>query len=140
MHAIAYEKFGPASVLKLVEVPLPKRNPGEVLVKVHAAGVNPIDYKVRLSLCLQPEGHAIQGAAALPLHHSFLITPGHDMLAIAHCAKYRSGLGRIFPSFLSQGHRLPVETLQASLKRLMTHQRWTSPTYIFLSLLCLMLT
>ena len=51
MHAIAYEEFGAASVLKLVEVPLPKRNPGEVLVKVHAAGVNPIDYKVRPSLC-----------------------------------------------------------------------------------------
>lgn len=83
MHAIAYEEFGPASVLKLVEVPLPKRNPGEVLVKVHAAGVNPIDYKVRLSLWLQPEGHAIQGAAAPSLHHSFLITPGHDMLDIA---------------------------------------------------------
>ena len=48
-HAIVYEQFGPPSVLKLVEMPMPKRNSGEVLIKVHAAGVNPLDWKVSFS-------------------------------------------------------------------------------------------
>ncbi len=47
-HAIAYDQFGPSSVLKYVEVPMPKRNPGEVLIKVQASSVNPLDYKVSL--------------------------------------------------------------------------------------------
>ncbi len=49
-HAIAYEQFGPPSVLKYVEVPMPKRNPGEVLIRVQASSVNPLDYKV----CINP--------------------------------------------------------------------------------------
>jgi NADPH:quinone reductase-like Zn-dependent oxidoreductase len=45
--AARYHEYGPSEVLKLDEVPKPEPGPGEVLVRVHAAGVNPIDWKFR---------------------------------------------------------------------------------------------
>src|SRR5260370_30774684 len=50
MKAIRIHNFGGPEVLKYEEAPRPKPEAGEVLVRVHAAGVNPIDWKVR-------EGH-----------------------------------------------------------------------------------
>ncbi|EIE23993.1 alcohol dehydrogenase [Coccomyxa subellipsoidea C-169] len=47
MEAIVFDTFGPPSVLKLVQYPKPRPRKGEVLVKIHAAGVNPVDYKIR---------------------------------------------------------------------------------------------
>jgi NADPH2:quinone reductase len=43
MKAIRVHEFGGPSVLKLEEFPDPKPGPGEVLVRVRAAGVNPVD-------------------------------------------------------------------------------------------------
>jgi NADPH:quinone reductase-like Zn-dependent oxidoreductase len=47
MRAIQYTRFGGPEVLELVEVPDPHPGPGEVRVAVRAAGVNPIDWKMR---------------------------------------------------------------------------------------------
>ena len=43
MRAIRVHEFGGPSVLKLEEVPDPKPGPGELLVRLRAAGVNPVD-------------------------------------------------------------------------------------------------
>jgi len=43
MRAIRVHEFGGPAVLKLEEIPDPKPGPGEVLVRVRAAGVNPVD-------------------------------------------------------------------------------------------------
>lgn len=43
MKAISIEAFGAPDVLELREVPRPQPGPGEVLVRIRAAGVNPID-------------------------------------------------------------------------------------------------
>jgi NADPH2:quinone reductase len=47
MKAIQVHEFGGPEVLKLDEIPTPKAGPGQVLVKVHAAGVNPYDTYMR---------------------------------------------------------------------------------------------
>ncbi|MDQ0120924.1 NADP-dependent oxidoreductase [Pseudarthrobacter sp902506025] len=46
MKAITYSKYGSPDVLELTEQPMPKVGPGMVLVKVKAASVNPVDWKI----------------------------------------------------------------------------------------------
>jgi NADPH:quinone reductase-like Zn-dependent oxidoreductase len=47
MRAARFHDYGPPEVLVVEEVPRPTPQGGEVLVRVHAAGVNPIDWKLR---------------------------------------------------------------------------------------------
>lgn len=47
MNAIQVHQFGGPEVLALHEIPAPKPGPGEVLVRVRAAGVNPYDTYMR---------------------------------------------------------------------------------------------
>ena len=47
MRAIVVPEFGSAEVLKLQAVPEPKPGEHDLLIEVHACGLNPIDYKVR---------------------------------------------------------------------------------------------
>lgn len=48
MRAITQQALGGPEVLELVDLPQPEPAPTEVLVRVAAAGVNPVDWKVRL--------------------------------------------------------------------------------------------
>ena len=45
MRAVVLDEFG--GPLALREVPVPVPGPGEILVRVHASGVNPLDLKIR---------------------------------------------------------------------------------------------
>ena len=47
MKAVRIRKYGGPEVLQYEDAPRPHPQAGEVLVRVHAAGVNPIDWKVR---------------------------------------------------------------------------------------------
>jgi len=47
MKAIAINEFGGLDKLQLMDLPVPEIRPGEILVKVSAAGVNPVDWKIR---------------------------------------------------------------------------------------------
>lgn len=58
MKAIQIHKFGGPEVLQLNDVPRPEPGPRQVLVRIHAAGVNPVDWKIR-------EGHL--GRMPLPM-------------------------------------------------------------------------
>ncbi len=49
-HAIVYSEFGGPDVLRLVELPAVTPAAGDVAVRVEAAGVNPIDVKLRAGL------------------------------------------------------------------------------------------
>lgn len=47
MRAITYSKFGSADVLELTDQPDPHIGPDTLLVRVKAASVNPVDWKIR---------------------------------------------------------------------------------------------
>jgi NADPH2:quinone reductase len=60
MRAVVLDEFG--GTLTVQEVPVPVPGPGEVLVRVHASGVNPLDLKIRAG----EAGHArVQTPAVL---------------------------------------------------------------------------
>ncbi|NJP69343.1 NADP-dependent oxidoreductase [Streptomyces sp. C1-2] len=60
MRAVTQKEFGGREVLSVGEVARPEPLPTEVLVRVHAAGVNPVDWKTR-------EGQGMAGLQSLPL-------------------------------------------------------------------------
>ena len=57
-RAVIYETFGGPEMLELRDVPEPHASPGEVRVRVTAAGLNPMDW----ILAARPEAAADQGA------------------------------------------------------------------------------
>lgn len=70
MKAIAFAEFGDPEVMSLQELPDPLLGPDQVLVEVKAAGVNPVDFKIRAGY--------LQG---LMPHHLPLI-PGWDVAGV----------------------------------------------------------
>jgi NADPH2:quinone reductase len=65
VKAIRVHQFGDPDVMKLEDVPDPQAGPGQVVVKVHASGVNPVDtyirggtYAVKPALPYTPGGDA----------------------------------------------------------------------------------
>lgn len=56
MRAIDPERAGGPEVLRVVERPVPVPGPGEVLIRVHAAGVNRSDVLQRMGLYAPPAG------------------------------------------------------------------------------------
>ncbi len=81
MKAILVREFGGPGVLKLEEVPIPKPGPGQVLVRVGAAGVNPYDTYMRNGT------YAIK--PALPY------TPGSDAAGVVQ--EVGDGVSRVKP-------------------------------------------
>ncbi|MFC4022174.1 NADP-dependent oxidoreductase [Micromonospora sp. GCM10011542] len=70
MKAIAIDTYGGADLLTVRELPVPPVGPDTVLVRVRAAGVNPVDWKIR-------EGYL---AGAFPSH--FPLVPGWDAAGV----------------------------------------------------------
>jgi NADPH:quinone reductase-like Zn-dependent oxidoreductase len=73
MKAIRLHEFGGPEVLRFEEVPLPKVKPGEVLVRVHAAGINPPDWYLRDGYKTVP---GFEPPVALP------VVPGSDVSGV----------------------------------------------------------
>ena len=70
MRAIAITEYGGPERLTVTELPEPPVGPDVVLVRVRAAGVNPVDWKIR-------EGYL---AGAFPAH--FPLVPGWDLAGV----------------------------------------------------------
>jgi NADPH:quinone reductase-like Zn-dependent oxidoreductase len=66
MNAVIIRSFGGPEVLENTDLPRPKPTNGEVLIRVRAASVNPVDYKIR-------SGSYVKTAIKLPL------VPGRDV-------------------------------------------------------------
>jgi NADPH:quinone reductase-like Zn-dependent oxidoreductase len=47
MKAIVLNEYSDSNHLKLTEIPVPKSGIGEIQVNVEAAGIDPIDWKLR---------------------------------------------------------------------------------------------
>ena len=47
MHAVLIRRFGGPEVVEFGELPVPARRPGQLLLKVEAASLNPVDWKTR---------------------------------------------------------------------------------------------
>ena len=57
MKAIVHERYGPPDVLELREVELPAISDEQVLVRVHASSVNPVEwYGVTGRMFVRPSG------------------------------------------------------------------------------------
>ena len=76
MKALRFSAFGPPSVLRIEEIPVPEAGAGESLIQVKAAGINPSDYK-------NVAGHF--RSTTLPR------TPGRDFAGIVVKGKHRAG-------------------------------------------------
>jgi NADPH:quinone reductase-like Zn-dependent oxidoreductase len=50
MRALAIDRYGGPEVLRLQDLPPPALGDDDVLIDVHAAGVNPLDFKIRAGL------------------------------------------------------------------------------------------
>lgn len=64
MKAARIHSFGGPDVIRYEEAPVPNPTAGEVLVRIHAAGVNPVDWKIR-------EGHIGERRFPLTLGNDF---------------------------------------------------------------------
>ena len=67
MRAVAINHYGSSEKLTLVDLQEPRTGPGEVLIRDRAAGVNPVDWKIR------------SGMVRLFLHLRFPFVPGLDI-------------------------------------------------------------
>ncbi len=47
MKAVRFDQYGDVDVLRVDDVPTPEPGPGQVLVQVKAAGINPGEAKIR---------------------------------------------------------------------------------------------
>ncbi|WP_250286658.1 MULTISPECIES: NADP-dependent oxidoreductase [unclassified Frankia] len=74
MKSVRVYRTGPPRVLQLDDVDRPEPGPGEVLVRVHAAGVNPPDWYARSGFSLIPE--SMRPAVQFPF------TPGTDVSGV----------------------------------------------------------
>lgn len=74
MKAVRIHEYGGPEVLRYEEAPRPQPRPDDVLIRVHAAGVNPVDWKIR-------EGYAREA-----LKHSLPLIPGWDVSGVVEAA------------------------------------------------------
>ncbi len=90
MRAVLIHETGDPDVLRLQEVDRPEPGDGEVLIRVHAASVNPIDWKIRRGL--RPKqlpavlGNDVSGTVELSRARGF--AEGDEVFGIAASGAY----------------------------------------------------
>jgi NADPH:quinone reductase len=116
MKALRFAEFGPASVLRIEEVPIPAPGAGETLVRVRAAAINPSD---------------IGNVAGHFRHTTLPRTPGRDFAGVVVKGKQREGeevwgscpsLGIVHDGSHAEYVAVPAETLSTKPKSLSLEQ------------------
>ncbi|GAB3564880.1 NADP-dependent oxidoreductase [Amycolatopsis endophytica] len=79
MKAIALREYGSADDLRLIDVPDPKVGPAEVLIRVKAAAINPVDWKL-----------ATGGLDAV-MEVRFPLVPGWDVAGVVEQVGFDAG-------------------------------------------------
>jgi len=88
MRAVRFDEYGGLDVLKVIEVPTPEPGPGQVLVEVKAAGINPGEAKIRAGLLHERfpatfpsgEGSDLAGTVAAMGHGVTGIASGEEVI------------------------------------------------------------
>ena len=70
MRAVVFDRYGAADVLHLADIAQPHAQPGQIRIRVHAAAVNPVDWKIR------------SGASAAFHQTTFPHVPGLDAAGV----------------------------------------------------------
>jgi NADPH:quinone reductase-like Zn-dependent oxidoreductase len=76
MRAMTYETYGGPEVLALTQQPRPKVGPGEVLVRVRSASVNPVDWKL------------MSGGLDAVMDVRFPVVPGWDVSGVVEAVGF----------------------------------------------------
>lgn len=78
-----FHSYGGPEVLRIEDVPIPSVRADEVLIRVHAAGVNPLDWKVRAGYSRLPFDWAMrEGYAPLRTPDTLPAIPGFDVAGV----------------------------------------------------------
>jgi NADPH:quinone reductase-like Zn-dependent oxidoreductase len=76
MKAVVFERFGGPEGLRVADVPMPKVGPGEILIRIRSAAVNPVDWKI------------IAGKLDGIMQTFFPATPGWDVAGVVEAVGF----------------------------------------------------
>jgi NADPH2:quinone reductase len=121
MKAVAMHAFGGPEVLALTDLPRPKAERGEMLIRTLAAGVNPVDWKVR------------EGLLSPRVPHGFPLIPGWDVAGVVEelgegCQRFRKG-DRVF-AYARKPH-IQWGTYAEFVAVAERHVAWMPPSLLF---------
>lgn len=97
MKAMTYSQYGGTEVLTQTERPVPKVSPGAVLIRVMAAGVNPVDWKV------------MSGGLDPFMDVSFPVVPGWDVAGVVEAVGFDTPEFQVGDEVYSYGRRDTVQ-------------------------------
>lgn len=97
MKAMTYAQYGGTEVLEQTERPTPKVAPGAVLIRVKAAGVNPVDWKV------------MSGGLDPFMDVNFPVTPGWDVAGVVEAVGFDTPEFKVGDEVYSYGRRDTVQ-------------------------------
>jgi len=97
MKAMTYAQYGGTEVLEQTERPTPKVAPGAVLIRVKAAGVNPVDWKI------------MSGGLDPYMDTNFPVTPGWDVAGVVEAVGFDTPEFKVGDEVYSYGRRDTVQ-------------------------------
>lgn len=108
MHAMVLKAFGGPDNLQPAEIDRPEPRAGEVLVRVHACSLNPVDMRIRTGLPIGPALPAVLGADLAGAVEAVAegvtgFAPGDEVYG---CAGGVRGLGGSFADYIAADARL----------------------------------